>query len=293
MVDYNKIIIIESKRSHAMKSIGQKIRSLRKNKNLTQEQLAEALSVSSQSVSKWENNVSTPDVALLPIIARYFGITMDELFNYRLDALSYKERFIRFMADNGVLRFGEFKLQSGRVSPYFINTGDYRSGSQITKLGEFYARCINEHGIRGNLLVGSTNKDIPLMVSTGMILYQKYGLDMNYSVIQSIGKKPDARDEMILIQDALTSGNTLKENLRRIRQTSGKYPASVIVSLDRMERGEQTSVSALHETEREFGVKIFPVVNAQDIIRALENGVIAGAEYLDVMKEYQKKYGGH
>lgn len=276
-----------------MKSIGQKIRSLRKNKKLTQEQLAEALSVSAQSVSKWENQISTPDVALLPIIARYFGITMDELFNYRLDALSYKERFIRFMADNGVLRFGGFRLQSGRISPYFINTGDYRSGSQITKLGEFYAHCINEHGIRGNLLVGSTNKDIPLMVSTGMILYQKYGLDMNYSVIQSIGKKPDARDEMILIQDALTSGNTLKENLNKIKQTAGKYPASVIVSLDRMERGEDTTVSALHEIEAEYDVKIFPVVNAQDIIRALENGVIAGAEYLDVMKEYQQKYGGH
>ena len=276
-----------------MKSIGRKIHTLRKNKHLTQEQLAEALSVSAQSVSKWENQISTPDVALLPIIARYFGITMDELFNYRLDSLSYKERFIRFMADNGVLRFGEFKLQSKRVSPYFINTGDYRSASQITKLGEFYARCISEHGIRGNPLVGSTNKDIPLMVSTGMVLYQKYGQDMNYGVISSIGKKPDAKDEMILIQDALTSGNTLKENLHKLRQIAGKFPAYVIVSLDRMERGEHSTVSARHEIEQEFGLRIFPVVDAQDIIHALENGVIAGMEYLDVMREYQKKYGGH
>lgn len=129
------------------------------------------------------------------------------------------------------------------------------------------------------------------MVSTGMILYQKYGLDMNYSVIQSIGKKPDARDEMILIQDALTSGNTLRENLRKIGQTAGKYPLSVIVSLDRMERGERSRVSSRQEVEEEFGVKIFSVVNAQDIIRALENGVIAGTEYLDVLKEYQRKHG--
>ena len=75
-----------------MEQIGTKIRSLRKNKNMTQEQLAEVLSVTAQSVSKWENNLSVPDVALLPMIARYFGITMDELFNYRLDALNYKER---------------------------------------------------------------------------------------------------------------------------------------------------------------------------------------------------------
>ena len=284
---------MKNRRRRTMKSIGRKIHTLRKNKHLTQEQLAEALSVSAQSVSKWENQISTPDVALLPIIARYFGITMDELFNYRLDSLSYKERFIRFMADNGVLRFGEFKLQSKRVSPYFINTGDYRSASQITKLGEFYARCISEHGIRGNLLVGSTNKDIPLMVSTGMVLYQKYGQDMNYGVISSIGKKPDAKDEMILIQDALTSGNTLKENLHKLRQIAGKFPAYVIVSLDRMERGEHSTVSARHEIEQEFGLRIFPVVDAQDIIHALENGVIAGMEYLDVMREYQKKYGGH
>ena len=83
--------------------LGNKIRMLRKNKGMTQEELAEVLLVSSQAVSKWETHVSIPDVELLPVIARYFGITMDELFNYRLDALNYKERFIRFMADNGVI----------------------------------------------------------------------------------------------------------------------------------------------------------------------------------------------
>lgn len=291
MVNDNEIVIIESKGSYAMKSIGQKIRTLRKNKNLTQEQLAEALSVSAQSVSKWENLISTPDVTLLPVIARYFGITMDELFNYRLDALTYKERFIRFMADNGVLRFGEFRLQSGRVSPYFLNTGDYRSGSQITKLGEFYARCISEHNIPGNMLVGNTNKDIPLMVSTGMVLYQRYGVDINYSVVNSIGKKPEAKDEMILIQDALTSGNTLKENLWKVKKVAGKHPSNVIVSLDRMERSEHSPYSALHEIEREFEIRIYPVITAEDVIHALENGVIAGVDYLEAMKKYQKKYG--
>lgn len=97
-----------------MQFISSKIRSLRKGRGMTQEQLAEVLSVSAQSVSKWENNISAPDIELLPMIARYFGITMDEFFNYRLDALNYKERFIRFMADNGVLQFGTFSLKSGR-----------------------------------------------------------------------------------------------------------------------------------------------------------------------------------
>lgn len=90
-----------------MELIGNKIQVLRKNKNITQAQPAEVLSVSAQTISKWENHLSSPDISLLPIIARYFGITMDELFNYRLDALNYKERFIRFMADNGVIGSAE------------------------------------------------------------------------------------------------------------------------------------------------------------------------------------------
>ena len=117
-----------------MELLGNKIQMLRKNKNLSQQELAEKLSVSSQAVSKWERNLSTPDISMLPVIARFFGITMDELFNYRLDALTYKERFIRFMADNDVLRFGEFKLKSGRISPYFIAPEHYASGSQLTKI---------------------------------------------------------------------------------------------------------------------------------------------------------------
>lgn len=275
-----------------MNSIGKKIRMLRRNKNMTQEQLAEVLSVSAQAVSKWENELSAPDIAVLPVIARYFGITMDELFNYRLDALNYKERFIRFMVDNGVLKFGEFKLQSGRRSPYFINTRNYKSGGQISKLGEFYAECIREHNIDGNLLVGNTSQEIPLIISTGMILYSKYGVDINYGIDNGIGKTLDAGDEMILIKDTLSSGNTLKATLQRIREEAGKSVSDIIVSVDRMERGENSSLSALHEIEKKCGVKIYPIVTMDDIIHALENGVIAGAEYLNAMKRYKEEYGG-
>lgn len=275
-----------------MKSLGKKIRTLRKNKNMTQEQLAEVLSVSAQSVSKWENELSTPEVAILPVIARYFGITMDELFNYRLDALNYKERFIRFMVDNGVLKFGEFKLRSGRISPYFINTGNYKSGSQISKLGEFYAECIREHNVSGNLLVGNTGQEIPLLIATSMILYSKYGIDINYCIDNEIGKTLDAGDEMTLIRDTLASGNTLRTTLQRIKEEAGKGVSDVIVSVDRMEKGEHSAMSALHEIEKEYGVKIHSIVTLDDIIHALESGVIAGEEYLDAMKRYKEEYGG-
>ena len=108
-------------------NIGKRIKALRKNKNITQNELAEVLNVSLQSVSKWETGNSIPDVELLPIIARYLGITMDELFNYKIDSLNYKERFILFMLDNGVLKFGKFKLHSGRISPYIINSSNYKT----------------------------------------------------------------------------------------------------------------------------------------------------------------------
>lgn len=275
-----------------MQKIGKKIKMLRKNKGMTQEQLAEVLSVSAQSVSKWENELSAPDIELLPIIARYFGITMDELFNYRLDALNYRERFIRFMADNGVLRFGEFRLRSGRISPYLIDTARYQSAAQISKLGEFYGECIRENGLNVNLLMGNTTGEIPLLIATGMNLYNKYGVDINYSINSILGKTPEITDEMILIKDTLTSGNSLRETLERMKEEGKVKLPDVIVSVNRMEQGNLSSLSAAREIEREFGVKICSIVTSEDIINALKKGVIAGAEYLDAMLEYQEKYAG-
>jgi len=274
-----------------MELIGTKIQTLRKNKNLTQAQLAEVLSVSSQSVSKWENNLSAPDITLLPIIARFFGITMDELFNYRLDALNYRERFIRFMADNNVLQFGEFTLQSGRVSPYFINTGNYKSASQISKLGEFYAECMHEHNVEANLLAGNTPRETPIVVAASMVLFSRYGVDIYYTTDNTVGKPMGAGDRAALIKDTLTSGGTLKSNLQTILENTGSCVSDVIVSVDRMERGEASALSARREIERMYGVKIHAIVTVDDIIQALENGIIGGVEYLDSIRHYREEYG--
>lgn len=270
-----------------MKQIGDKIRSLRKNKGLTQEQLAEVLSVTAQSVSKWENGISAPDLALLPIIARFFGITMDELFNYRLDALNYRERFIRFMADNGVLRFGEFRLKSGRISPYYINTTNYRSTSQLARLGEFYSECIRENNIETVLLAGNSAREIPSVVSTALTLYRKYGMDVPYSIDCTPVRSVELKEGTLLIKDTLTSGNSLKSYLE-----NNPHVASVLVSVDRMERGGHPSLSSLHEIEHDFGVHIHSVVTLNDIIRALESGVIAGADHLPALLRYRDQYGG-
>lgn len=275
-----------------MELVGSKIQKLRKNKGLTQAQLAEVLSVSSQSVSKWENHLSVPDITLLPMIARYFGITMDELFNYRLDALNYKERFIRFMADNGVLQFGAFKLKSGRISPYYINTGNYKSASQISRLGEFYAACIREKNVESNLLLSNTEREIPIMIAASMVLFSRYGVDVHYTIGGSTGKHVEKGDKVTLIKDTLTSGYTLSANLQTIESNAGKCVSDVIVSVDRMEKSIASAWSASYEIEKEHDVKIHAIVTLDDIIRAVENGTVGGREHLDAIKRYREKFGG-
>ncbi len=282
-----------------MKQIGNKIRTMRRNKALTQLQLAEALGVSSQSVSKWETGFSAPDVAMLPVIARYFGITIDELFNYRLDVLNYKERFIRFMSDNGMLRFGEYVLHCGRVSPYLVHSGYYRSASLISKLGEFYAECIRHNSIENNRLIGNANpsawnasREIPIVVSTGIALYNSFGFDANYCIDHSLEGDEEHSERMTLINDTFTTGNTLRDTLELTRKHFGRYPSDIVVSVDRLEKSATSSLSAAHEIERDFGVKIHSIVTVKDIISALERGVIPGVDHYGRLVDYMHEYEG-
>lgn len=274
-----------------MNIIGEKIRMLRRNKNITQEELAEILLVSPQAISKWENKQSVPDIQLLPVIARYFGITMDEIFNYRLDALNYKERFIRFMVDNGALKFGEFKLNRGRISPCYIDTSGYKSASQITKLGEFYAECIRENNVEMDILYGNTEREIPMMISTSMILYKKYGMDMRYCISNKKGTVLKPGMDVVIIEDTLTTGNTLRETIHKLQNDFKVNVVAAVVLVDRQEKKNSFSETARDHIEKEYGVKIFPIVMLDDIINAMKNGVIS-AEYLNKMIQYREEHGG-
>lgn len=272
--------------------IGEKIRLLRKNKNITQIQLAEALSVSAQSVSKWETHLSSPDISVLPLIARYFGVTMDELFNYRLDVLNYKERFIRFMVNNGMLRFGDFTLKSGRRSPYLIHGGYNLCGSQISKLGDFYAECIKYNNIESNILIGIDKREVPLVIATGMILFNKYGIDVSHCVDFDIKYDISATDGLTMITDTFTSGLSLINSLEKIKNKFNKIPRDIVVCVDRMERTENSTLSAKHSIESKFDVKIHPIITAEDILNALESGCITEPNYIKIFKEYFNKYKG-
>lgn len=216
--------------------------------------------------------------------------------------LTYKQQFIRFMVENGVLKFGEFTLKSGRKAPYFINTGNYKTGSQLARLGDYYASCIRENGVEADTLVGPAYKGIPLAVTTAVALANNYGVDMNYCFDRKevkdhgegglfVGKQLVDGERVILIEDVMTSGKALREMLPKLFQQAKVEIAGMIISVDRMERGLESSLSAVQEVYKEFGVKVYSIVTMADIIDAIEQGVIEGKEYLSVMKDYRKQYG--
>ncbi len=216
--------------------------------------------------------------------------------------MTYKQQFIKFMVDNGVLKFGEFTLKSGRKAPYFINTGNYKSGSQLAKLGEYYAHCIVENGIKADTLVGPAYKGIPLAVTTAVALSERHGMDLNYCFDRKevkdhgegglfVGKQLEDGEKVIIIEDVMTSGKALREMLPKLAEAAKVEIAGMVISVDRMERGLESSLSAVQEVYKEFGVKVYSIVTMADIISAIEDGIIGGREYLGKMKEYRAAYG--
>lgn len=216
--------------------------------------------------------------------------------------LTYKQQFIKFMVDNGVLKFGEFTLKSGRKAPYFINTGNYKTGSQLARLGKYYAACIQQNGIKAETLVGPAYKGIPLAVTTAVSLSNDYGVDMNYCFDRKevkdhgegglfVGKQLQDGEKVIIIEDVMTSGKALREILPKLKATANVEIAGMVISVDRMEKGLESQLSAVQEVYKEFGVKVFSIVTMSDIIEAIESGIIGGSEFLGRMKEYRSAYG--
>lgn len=217
-------------------------------------------------------------------------------------AMGYKQDFIKFMVDSGVLTFGEFTLKSGRLSPYFMNSGNYKTGAQLARLGEFYAECIHDNDIKFDTLFGPAYKGIPLAVSTAVALYTKFGIDVNYCFDRKeakdhgeggciVGKQLADSERVVIIEDVMTSGKALREVMPKLKEAANVDVAAMIIQVDRMEKGLNGDKSAVQEVSGEFGVNIYPIVNMNDIIESIEDGVVPGREYLEKMIEYRKVYG--
>lgn len=216
--------------------------------------------------------------------------------------MTYKEEFIKFMVDCGVLKFGTFTLKSGRIAPYFINTGNYKTGAQLSRLGSYYAACYEENGLDAETLVGPAYKGIPLAVSTAIALYNDHGKEVNYCFDRKevkdhgegglfVGKTLEDGERVVLIEDVMTSGKALREMLPKLEAAAKTDVVGMIISVDRMEKGLQSELSAVQEVYKEFGVKVYAIVTMEDIIKAIEDGVIEGKEYLPAMRAYRAQYG--
>lgn len=216
--------------------------------------------------------------------------------------LNYKQRFIKFMVENGVLTFGEFTLKSGRKAPYFINTGNYKTGAQLARLGEYYAECIVDNGIDGETLVGPAYKGIPLAVTTAVALWNNHGKDLNYCFDRKevkdhgegglfVGKQLKDGEKVILVEDVMTSGKALREMLPKLEAAAKVNVTGMVISVDRQEKALNSDLSAVQEAYKEFGIKVSSIVTMEDIISAIEDGIIEGRQYLEKMKEYRAVYG--
>lgn len=212
----------------------------------------------------------------------------------------YKKNFIEFMLECDVLKFGDFVTKSGRNTPFFINTGFYRTGSQLKKLGEYYARAIyEEFGTDFDVLFGPAYKGIPLCVATTIALNELYGLDVRYCADRKeekdhgdkgklLGGPINDGDRVVIIEDVTTAGTSIRETYPLIKKQGDVEVLGLVVSVDRMERGE-TNISALAAIREQFNMKTTAIVTMEEVIKCLD-------EQLDdsikaAIQDYYKLYG--
>ena len=219
----------------------------------------------------------------------------------------YKQRFIEFMIDCNVLKFGDFVTKSGRKTPFFVNTGFYRTGSQLRKLGQYYARAIQQtFGTDFDVLFGPAYKGIPLTVAATMALAEDFNADIRYcsnrKEVKDHGDKgillgsPIAdNDKIVIIEDVTTAGTSIEETLPIIKAQGNVNVLGLVVSVDRMERG-QGEKSALSEISEKYGFKTTAIVTMAEVVEHLHNKPYKGKVIIDdtlkaAIDAYYVQYG--
>ena len=219
----------------------------------------------------------------------------------------YKQEFIEFMVDCNVLKFGDFVTKSGRKTPFFVNTGFYRTGSQLVRLGEYYAKAIKDkYGLDFDVLFGPAYKGIPLTVTTTMAISNLYNKDIKYCSNRKeikdhgdtgilLGSPISDGDKVIIIEDVTTAGTSINETLPIIKAQGNTLVQGLIVSVDRMERG-QGQKSALDEIKDQYGIETTAIVTMKEVIEHLYNKEYNGRIIIDdtlktAIDRYYEEYG--
>ena len=222
---------------------------------------------------------------------------------------SYKQEFIEFMVDSQVLKFGEFTLKSGRKSPFFMNAGAYVTGSQLKRLGEYYAKAIhNTYGDDFDLLFGPAYKGIPISVVTAIAYSELYGKEVRYCSDRKeekdhgadkgsfLGSKPKDGDRVIMIEDVTTSGKSMEETVPKVMGAANVEIVGLMVSLNRMEVGMGGEKSALDEIKEKYGFEANAIVTMKEVVDYLYNKPYKGQTYIDdeikaAIDKYYETYG--
>ena len=214
---------------------------------------------------------------------------------------SLKIEFIEFMMSADVLRFGDFVTKSGRNTPYFINTGNYRTGKQIATLSKFYSRLIKDTcGDNFDAMFGPAYKGIPLVAATAANMYEEYGIDKPYFFNRKeakdhgeggnlVGYKPKDGDKIIIVEDVITAGTAIRETMPVLKSAANVNVADMFISVNRSEVGANGNKTAIMEVNEEFGLKVHSIISVSDIYEYLKDKGTYG-DVLPKMEEYMKKY---
>ena len=216
---------------------------------------------------------------------------------------AYKKEFIEFTVESEVLKFGDFTLKSGRKSPFFMNAGAYVTGSQLSRLGEYYAKAIHDHyGTDFDVLFGPAYKGIPLSVATTIAFSRLYGKEIRYCSNRKevkdhgdtgilLGSKIKDGDRVVIIEDVTTSGKSIQETFPIIQAQGDVTILGLMVSLNRMEKGLETDKCALDEIQEKYGFPANAIVSMADVVECLYNRPCQGRLIIDdKMKEAIDKY---
>lgn len=207
------------------------------------------------------------------------------------------DQFIRFSLETGVLKFGEFQLKSGRLSPYFFNSGLFNTGGSLAELGRFYAQRIAASGLSFDVLFGPAYKGIPLAATTAVALADQHQRDIPYAFNRKEAKDHGEGGQLVgapltgkvlIIDDVISAGTSVRESVAIIR-AAGAEPAGVVIALDRQERG-QGALSAIQEVEVEFQLPVFSIINLDNLLQFIENQPDLQS-HQPAVAAYRREYG--
>ena len=210
---------------------------------------------------------------------------------------SYQTEFIEYALQAGILSFGEYRLKSGRISPYFFDAGAFDTGERLSRLGHFYAEALVDSGLSCDALFGPAYKGIPLASITAVALYERFGINIPYAFNRKELKNhgegglivgADITSEVVIIDDVITAGTAVRETITTLSK-AGISVSGILVGIDRQEKGRQ-NLSAIQEVQVEFGLDVKSIIQLDSIVEYLEK-TCCDRKTLQLIRDYRARYG--